>query len=96
MMVTRQEPFNAERLLLSTGIVFYNMESNWENGRYPILTPHRNAVYEHGLPYDTDYSLTKESDHQTFPIYGFRRSLSRGCSVKEAFAMFYLSQETSI
>ncbi|MEZ5399681.1 MAG: hypothetical protein R2729_08415 [Bryobacteraceae bacterium] len=37
MMLTRKEPYNAERLLLSTGIVSYNMESNWENGRqYPV------------------------------------------------------------
>ena len=34
MMVTRKEPFNAERLLLSTGIVNHYMDSNWENGRY--------------------------------------------------------------
>jgi hypothetical protein len=34
MMVTGKEPFNAERLLLSTGITAYNMESNWENGKY--------------------------------------------------------------
>ncbi len=34
MMLTRQEPYNAERLLLSTGITSFNMESNWENGRY--------------------------------------------------------------
>jgi hypothetical protein len=34
MMLTGKEPFNAERLLLSTGIVNYYMESNWENGRY--------------------------------------------------------------
>ena len=33
MMLTRKEPYNAERLLLSTGITSYNMESNWENGR---------------------------------------------------------------
>jgi hypothetical protein len=33
MMLTRKEPVNAERLLLSTGIVSYNMDSNWENGR---------------------------------------------------------------
>lgn len=37
MMVTKKEPFNAERLLLSTGIVSYNMESNWENGRYSAI-----------------------------------------------------------
>lgn len=34
MMITKREPFNAERLLLSTGIVSYNMDSCWENGRY--------------------------------------------------------------
>ena len=34
MMVTGKEPFEAERLLLSTGIVAHNMQSNWENGRY--------------------------------------------------------------
>src|SRR5262249_61149365 len=34
MMVTKKEPFNAERLLLSTGIVNQYMESDWENGRY--------------------------------------------------------------
>jgi hypothetical protein len=33
-MVTGKEPFEAERLLLSTGIVAANMDSNWENGRY--------------------------------------------------------------
>ena len=50
MMVTKKEPFNAERLLLSTGIVAYNMESNWENGRYfaigrRIETPFINMTY---------------------------------------------------
>jgi hypothetical protein len=50
MMVTRQEPFNAERLLLSTGIVACNMESNWENGRYSAIgrrleTPFMNMSY---------------------------------------------------
>ena len=34
LMVTGKEPFEAERLLLSTGIVANNMDSNWENGRY--------------------------------------------------------------
>jgi|EP01047_Picozoa_sp_COSAG01_P074710 hypothetical protein len=29
MMVTKQEPFNAKRLLLSTGITNHYMESNW-------------------------------------------------------------------
>jgi hypothetical protein len=37
MMLTGKEPFNAERLLLSTGIVNYYMESNWENGRYSAV-----------------------------------------------------------
>ena len=50
MMLTRKEPYNAERLLLSTGIVSYNMDSNWENGRhYPIgrriETPFMNITY---------------------------------------------------
>jgi hypothetical protein len=50
MMVTGKEPFNAERLLLSTGIVSYNMDSNWENGRYSavgrrIETPFMNMRY---------------------------------------------------
>lgn len=50
MMVTKKEPFNAERLLLSTGIVAYNMESNWENGRYTdvgrrLETPFMNMTY---------------------------------------------------
>ena len=50
MMLTRKEPFNAERLLLSTGIVSYNMESNWENGRYyaigrRIKTPFMDMTY---------------------------------------------------
>ncbi|HEY1809119.1 MAG TPA: hypothetical protein VGG42_11190, partial [Acidobacteriaceae bacterium] len=37
MMLTRKEPFNAERLLLSTGIVNYYMDSNWEDGRYSAV-----------------------------------------------------------
>ena len=50
MMLTRKEPVNAERLLLSTGIVSYNMESNWENGRYSpvgrrVETPFMNIAY---------------------------------------------------
>jgi hypothetical protein len=50
MMVTKKEPFNAERLLLSTGIVNHYMESNWENGRYSpvgrrIETPVLNMTY---------------------------------------------------
>ncbi len=50
MMLTRKEPFHAERLLLSTGIVNHYMESNWENGRYSavgrrIATPCMNMSY---------------------------------------------------
>ena len=50
MMVTKKEPFNAERLLLSTGIVSYNMDSNWENGQYSAIgrrieTPFMNMTY---------------------------------------------------
>jgi hypothetical protein len=50
MMVTKKEPFNAQRLLLSTGIVSYNMDSNWENGRYSAIgrrieTPFLNMNY---------------------------------------------------
>jgi hypothetical protein len=50
MMLTRKEPYNAKRLLLSTGIVSYNMESNWENGRYSdigrrIETPFMDMTY---------------------------------------------------
>jgi hypothetical protein len=35
--ISRKEPFNAERLLLSTGIVNHYMDSNWENGRYSAV-----------------------------------------------------------
>jgi hypothetical protein len=50
MMVTKKEPFNAERLLLSTGITNHYVESNWENGRYSavgrrIETPFMNMKY---------------------------------------------------
>jgi hypothetical protein len=34
MMMTRKEPFPAERLLLTTGILSYLMDSNWENARH--------------------------------------------------------------
>jgi hypothetical protein len=49
-MVTGKEPFNAERLLLSTGIVNNTMDSNWENGRYSpvgrrIETPFLDMTY---------------------------------------------------
>jgi hypothetical protein len=50
MMLTKKEPFNAERLLLSTGIVNHYMDSNWQNGRYAavgrrIETPFMNMQY---------------------------------------------------
>lgn len=50
LMVTKKEPFNAERLLLSTGITNNWMESNWENGKFSpvgrrILTPYMNMKY---------------------------------------------------
>ena len=50
MMLTGKEPFNAERLLLSTGIVNHYMESNWKNGCYYavgrlIETPYMNMQY---------------------------------------------------
>ncbi|HKO18377.1 MAG TPA: hypothetical protein VJU82_05785 [Acidobacteriaceae bacterium] len=60
MMLTGKEPFNAERLLLSTGIVNYYMDSNWENGRYSavgrrIETPYMNMKYRstHGPLFET-------------------------------------------
>ncbi len=60
MMLTRKEPFNAERLLLSTGIVNHYMDSNWENGRYSavgrrIETPYMNMTYHstHGPLFET-------------------------------------------
>jgi hypothetical protein len=60
MMLTGKEPFNAERLLLSTGIVNNYMESNWENGRYSavgrrIETPFMNMKYHssHGPMFET-------------------------------------------
>jgi hypothetical protein len=34
MMVTKQEPFNAERLLLSTGITNNWCESNWTDSKH--------------------------------------------------------------
>ena len=50
MMVTKKEPFHAERLLLSTGITNYYMDSNWENGRFSPVgrrlgTPFMNMSY---------------------------------------------------
>jgi hypothetical protein len=50
MMVTKKEPFNAERLLLTTGITNNYMESNWDNGKYSAIgrvveTPYMNITY---------------------------------------------------
>ena len=50
MMLTKKEPFNAERLLLSTGITNHYMESNWEGSKYSALgrrleTPALNIKY---------------------------------------------------
>ena len=60
MMVTGKEPFPAERLLLSTGITNWYMESNWQNGRYSavgrtIETPFLNMTYRstHGPMFET-------------------------------------------
>ena len=60
MMLTGKEPFNAERLLLSTGITNHYMDSNWQNGRYSavgrvIETPYMNMKYHstHGPMFET-------------------------------------------
>ena len=60
MMLTGKEPFHAERLLLSTGIVNHYMESNWQNGRYSpvgrrLETPYMNMRYRsiHGPLFET-------------------------------------------
>ena len=60
MMLTGKEPFNAERLLLSTGITNHYMDSNWENGHYSavgrrIETPYMNMKYHstHGPMFET-------------------------------------------
>ncbi|WP_276360033.1 hypothetical protein [Daejeonella sp. H1SJ63] len=50
MMLTKKEPFNAERLLLTTGITNQYMESNWEGSKYSpvgrrIETPFLNMTY---------------------------------------------------
>ena len=37
MMVTKQEPFDAGRLLLSTGITNHYMESNWDDSTYSAV-----------------------------------------------------------
>lgn len=50
MMVTKKEPYNAERLLLSTGITNHYMESNWKGSKYSAVgrtleTPELNIKY---------------------------------------------------
>ena len=50
MMLSKKEPFNAERLLLSSGITNHYMQSNWENGRFSpvgrrLETPFMNVSY---------------------------------------------------
>jgi hypothetical protein len=50
MMLSKKEPFNAERLLLTTGITNHYMESNWEGSKYSpvgrrIETPFLNMTY---------------------------------------------------
>ncbi len=50
MMLTKKEPFHAERLLLTTGITNFYMESNWEGSKYSpvgrrIETPFLNMTY---------------------------------------------------
>ena len=60
MMLTGKEPFNAERLLLSTGITNHYMDSNWQNGRYSAVgrvveTPYMDMKYHstHGPLFNT-------------------------------------------
>ena len=36
-MVTKKEPYKAERLLLSTGITNHYMESNWDDSTYSAV-----------------------------------------------------------
>ena len=50
LMVTKKEPFNAERLLLSSGITNHYIDSSWENGRFSavgrrIETPFMSVSY---------------------------------------------------
>lgn len=59
-MVTGKEPFDAQRLLLSTGIVNVALESHWENGKYlavgrRIDTPFLDMTYcpTHGAQFST-------------------------------------------
>jgi hypothetical protein len=62
MMLTRKEPVAAERLLLSTGIVAYNMESNWENGRYSAVGRRMEPPY-----LQIRYRTTRGSQFETGP-----------------------------
>lgn len=60
LMLTGKEPFNAERLLLSTGITNHYMDSNWQDGKYSavgrvIETPYMDMKYHstHGAMFET-------------------------------------------
>lgn len=60
MMLTRKEQFNAERLLVSTGIVNNYMDSNWQDGVYSpvgrvVETPYMDMKYRstHGPMFNT-------------------------------------------
>ncbi|HZY63222.1 MAG TPA: hypothetical protein VFE38_11905 [Edaphobacter sp.] len=60
MMLTGKEPFNAERLLLSTGITNHYMDSNWQDGKYSAVgrvveTPFMDMKYHstHGPLFNT-------------------------------------------
>ncbi|MDP2982856.1 MAG: hypothetical protein Q8O92_05975 [Candidatus Latescibacter sp.] len=53
MMVTGKEPYPAERTLLTTGMLSYLMDSNWENGRHTDIgrrleTPYFDMKYKAG------------------------------------------------
>ncbi|MBL8213381.1 MAG: hypothetical protein JNK87_21870 [Bryobacterales bacterium] len=62
MTLTRKEPCNAERLLLSTGIVSFNMESNWQNGRYSAVGRRLNTRF-----LDMTYRATRGPMFNTGP-----------------------------
>lgn len=62
MMLTRKEPVNAERLLLSTGITAFNMESNWRNGRHSAVGRRVETPF-----LDMTYRSTRGPMHNTGP-----------------------------
>ena len=70
MMVTKREPYNAERLLLSTGITNHYMDSNWANGRYSAVgrrveTPYMDMKYRTTRPpmFEKGASSTESAVH---------------------------------